>query len=136
MGVCVKPIEFEVPWIPAQQLRGNGLDRSTHWEKGGLRETMRTEGYVIGHQLLIGGSETVDSPCHVRVQVTNPRRIDLDNLLIGYKALWDGLQDSGLLKDDGLIETITIHRAGKGGAHAHNHRGSGMSTEAIKGRLS
>ena len=102
-----------IPDIPPASLRGNS--RAGHWgQRNADRKAWRELGWAIGKEKL-SEYDPLSTPVAVSLRVWMRRRIDLDNLLIGYKPLWDGLEDSGLLANDRLIESMTIEYAGGGG---------------------
>lgn len=100
-----KKISVELPWIPGEILRGNSR---AHWrsKSKAVREA-RAMGRREGWRLVSAGIRVL-GPIGLRVVVYHAKSIDLDNLLIGYKPIIDGLADSYLIDDDRNIKRMAI----------------------------
>ena len=90
-------IEFELPWLPPSEVRGNSR---SHWSKKyRASKALRESGYAHGLEALDKGHSPM-SKASITFVFSNWRRVDLDNLIIGMKGWVDGLVDSGILPDD------------------------------------
>ena len=71
---------------------------------------MRESGYIRGREYLAAGGRALigELALLIRARVKGGRRIDGDNLMIGFKAFIDGLSDSGAILDDVLISDWRI----------------------------
>ena len=109
-----------VNWIPPSSLRGNS--RGSHWKQSAEdKKVMRRSGYDHGIAWLAKpGNARLIPPLHVEIVYRNPRAIDGDNLLIGYKSFIDGLIEAGVLIDDApdVVVRWWIEWAGYGAAES------------------
>ena len=97
---------FNLDYIPPAQARGNARG---HWSKRATAiADLRESGFVHGLEYLNAGGSPIDPPYSVRIAATVRRRIDIDNLLIGYKPFIDGLQDARVIRDDVDILRLSI----------------------------
>ena len=106
---------IRLDWIPPASLRGNSrTDRRTATKD---RAAVRQSGHDHGIALI--ASEGILEPiktCEIAYTVYHNRaNIDLDNLLIGFKAFADGLQDAGLIERDSAeyVHRVSIQWGGK-----------------------
>ena len=92
---------IELGWIPPRQLRGNSrTDR-----RAATTERVRVRQSGKDHGIALIASEGILEPLEafeMHYEVWHNRDIDLDNLLFGYKAFCDGLQDAGLIASDSV----------------------------------
>jgi len=93
---------IELGWIPHQSLRGN---TRTH-RKEATTERTRARQSGKDHGTYLIASEGILEPLEAfEMQFTvwhNRTTIDLDNLMFGFKAFCDGLQESGLIASDSV----------------------------------
>ena len=92
---------IQLGWIPPRQLRGNSrTDR-----RAATTERVRVRQSGKDHGIALIASEGILEPLEafeMHYEVWHNRDIDLDNLLFGYKAFCDGLQDAGLIASDSV----------------------------------
>ena len=100
--------EFEVGWLPPATVRGN--TRKHGFERAGKVAEIRASGYAHGLEWLVNGGLPLGAPyaAEVRAFIKGRRRIDADNLLMGYKAFWDGLEDANVIGNDKDIEDMRV----------------------------
>jgi crossover junction endodeoxyribonuclease RusA len=90
-------IEFELPWLPPPEVRGNSR---SHWSKKyRASKALRESGYAHGLEALDKGHSPMPK-ASITFVFRHWRRVDLDNFQIGMKGWVDGLVDSGILPDD------------------------------------
>jgi len=93
---------IELGWIPHQSLRGN---TRTH-RKAATTERTRARQSGKDHGTYLIAAEGILEPLEafeIRYTVWHNRTtIDLDNLMFGFKAFCDGLQESGLIASDSV----------------------------------
>ena len=93
---------IELGWIPHQSLRGN---TRTH-RKEATTERTRARQSGKDHGTYLIAAEGILAPLEAfEMQFTvwhNRTTIDLDNLMFGFKAFCDGLQESGLIASDSV----------------------------------
>ena len=89
-------VRIELPWIPREELRGNS--RAHFQVKARYASELQERGIEYGLAVKTWISPLLDypimGPLALDITAWNKRRIDYDNLLIGYKSFLDGLQDS------------------------------------------
>lgn len=101
---------IQTDWVPEPVLRGNSR---VGWRgKAKPLRIARNVGYAEGLQWL---SQNRNYESGLREQAIGllivadvNRRVDSDNLLIGYKPFIDGLADAQIIPDDRHIEQIAI----------------------------
>ena len=99
-----KQISLALRWVPPAELRGNSR---AHWRRRAAAiRTAREIGQQHGHRALAQGPP-IRGAIEVRFEVFYKNNIDLDNLLIGYKPIIDGLADSGAIDDDRNIKKMS-----------------------------
>ena len=99
-GVRRRVYTIELDWIPHQSLRGNTRTdrRKATTERTLARQSGKDHGtYLIASEGILEPLESFEMSYEVW---HNRTTIDLDNLLFGYKAFCDGLQDAGFFKSD------------------------------------
>ena len=112
-------LTIELDRIPKTILRGNSNAQSWRAKAAAKRE-MRELGYQYG-TLLKERHPDVEFPLRGELAISiaywNLRRVDCDNMLIGYKYFLDGLQDirrkfksAGVFMDDSQITLMSISR--------------------------
>jgi len=115
-------IRIIIDWLPPAGVRGNSR---AHWRgKAKAARDLRESGYIRGWEWRSRGGRALvgELALLIRARVKGGKRIDGDNLLIGFKAFIDGLSDSGAIPDDVLISDwrILIERgADMDGADIH-----------------
>ena len=102
-------------WIPPASLRGNSrTDRRTATtDRSMVRQSGRDHARILMNR---GGILGPIKTCEITYTVWHSRaNIDLDNLLIGYKAFVDGLEDAGLIERDSAeyVHRVSIQWGGK-----------------------
>jgi len=106
---------IELGWIPHQSLRGN---TRTH-RKEATTERTRARQSGKDHGTYLIASEGILEPLEAfEMQFTvwhNRTTIDLDNLMFGFKAFCDGLQESGLIASDSVrhLRRLSISWGGR-----------------------
>ena len=91
---------IELDWIPPRELRGNSRTdrRAATTERVRVRQSGKDHGvFLIASEGILEPLESFEMSYEVW---HNRTTIDLDNLLFGYKAFCDGLQDAGFFKSD------------------------------------
>ena len=107
-------IRFEMEWIPPASLCTNGRSRkATSGERSRDNGFVRSQGVYFGNLALKEGP-AFTPPYELRLTVRNQRKVDLDNLLIGYKSFVDGLVESGLIPSDAPDQLSVISIAWDG----------------------
>ena len=108
MGKRERGLKITVGWLPPAIVRGN--TRKHGFARAGKVAEIRASGYAHGLEYLADGGSPLAAPyaAEVRVFVKGRRRIDADNLLVGYKAFWDGLEDANAIGNDKDIEDMRI----------------------------
>ena len=101
----------QLPFVPKSILRGNSVAQS--WRpKAQAKKEMRESGEAHGLEI-VAKHPDVDFPLktdlHIAISYWNVRRVDCDNMLIGYKALLDGMQGI-VYADDRQIQMMSISR--------------------------
>ena len=104
-----KQARIDVDWIPPASLRGNAL-ASHRTRRYSDKKLLRESGLAHGLELRQNADACFPLTGRLRllIQATVKRRIDGDNLLVGYKPLVDGLADAGVIRDDADIWEWTI----------------------------
>ena len=98
-------IVLELFWIPPAILRGNSRG---HWRaRAAATRDARRIGRVNSRRLQLQGYR-IEGPIQVKIESFYKNKIDLDNLLIGYKPIIDGIADTGIIDDDRNIKEISI----------------------------
>jgi len=106
---------IELGWIPHQSLRGN---TRTH-RKAATTERTRARQSGKDHGTYLIAAEGILAPLEAfEMQFTvwhNRTTIDLDNLMFGFKAFCDGLQESGLIASDSVrhLRQLSISWGGR-----------------------
>jgi len=106
---------IELGWIPHQSLRGN---TRTH-RKEATTERTRARQSGKDHGTYLIAAEGILAPLEAfEMQFTvwhNRTTIDLDNLMFGFKAFCDGLQESGLIASDSVrhLRRLSISWGGR-----------------------
>ena len=106
---------IELGWIPHRSLRGNTRTdrREATTERTRARQSGKDHGtYLIASEGILEPLEAFE----MRYTVWHNRTtIDLDNLLFGYKAFCDGLQESGLIASDSVrhLRRLSISWGGR-----------------------
>ena len=107
-------VVFELDWIPPPELRGNSRSswREKHQHFSAVVDLGIVEGRHYINSTAAGVQWPMEGPLEIHIAATNPRAIDGDNLLYGYKALIDGLVKAGIIRDDREITrwTIEVHK--------------------------
>lgn len=99
---AVDIIEYEVPWIPPKEVRGNS--RAHHMAKARKVAAMRLSGYE--NALVIKQTFARAFPFEHLARITfawhtpNAANSDVDNFAIGMKGWIDGLVDNDIFTDD------------------------------------
>ena len=111
--------------IPPSQLRGNS---NAHYRtRAKYRKEMKERARERGAAWLADGNDPLKPPYSALVLVGSDR-IDLDNMLMGFKSYWDGLEDytdddgvkrAGVIGDDKHIIEITVRRDKTVGRNCH-----------------
>ena len=115
-------IRIELPWIPPAELRGNS--RAHFQVKARHASQLQERGIEYGIAAKLESGRLLDypimGPLALDITAWNRRRVDYDNLLIGYKSFLDGLQEvvkrdewgevrgAGVIHDDSQIVEATI----------------------------
>ena len=103
-------VAIDMEWIPPASLRGNS--RQNRHQRARLNREVRDKFQQYAEEMLNDGEiePLKDTDLHLEIVVWTARSIDLDNMLIGYKPVMDGLQKAGVLVDDKRIASIHISR--------------------------
>ena len=96
---------LELGFIPPAAVRGNS--RSARQAKAKTVRSLRRSGYDHAREWLANNAP-LRPPYRVEYHAYTKRRIDADNLLIGYKPILDGIADSGAITDDGFVRHMSI----------------------------
>lgn len=111
-----REVRIDLDWIPPADVRGNalGAHRSARFaSKARLRESGLAHG-LEARERHPTDAWPMSGPLTIRFEVDCKRRIDGDNLLVGYKAFVDGLSDADVIRDDAdIIEWQIRVRAGR-----------------------
>ena len=92
--------------LPPPELRGNN---NAHFRtRAKLRKEMRRLAKAKGERWLTRNGAL--RPPYLASVSTGNTRADLDNVLYGLKAEWDGLADAGVIEDDKHIVGMSIKR--------------------------
>ena len=110
MRIPPNVVAFDLNWIPQAELRGNS--RVSWQERSSLFAEIVGLGVIEARHYMNFTSQGVEwpmeGPLQIHIVASNPRAIDGDNLLYGYKAFIDGLAQAGLIKDDREITRWAI----------------------------
>ena len=105
----MKKIEIPLDWFPPAELRGNS--RANRYKKAKLFLSAKSLA-MAQSVLIIKNNEshalTICGSLAAHIDAYYPRSIDLDNLLIGYKPIFDGFEAGGLLLNDRFIKKLSI----------------------------
>ena len=97
-----RAFRIELGWIPHPSLRGNTRThrKAATTERTRARQSGKDHGtYLIAAEGILAPLEAFE----IRYTVWHNRTtIDLDNLMFGYKAFCDGLEESGLIASDSV----------------------------------
>ena len=106
----------ELDWLPPPDAKPNS--RKGWRAKARAVAALRESGLAHGLEWLGQGGRTLRPPYSLTVDARCKRVQDGDNLLIGFKGFVDGLEDAGVLTDDGRITewTIRVHKDRADGA--------------------
>lgn len=97
---------FRTDWLPPASVRPNNR---LHWRrKAKAVAEVRALGFAQGKAWIENGGETLTPPYELTVRFTYARRVDIDNLHAGMKGWLDGLEDAGVLTDDGEIGDVRL----------------------------
>ena len=110
-------MRFEMDCIPPISLRTNGASRSSlNHQRSTDRGVLYGRGVYFAKMWIEAGYPAFDGPVEIRFRVRTKRKMGLDNVQIGYKALIDGLVGGGLIPSDecDVVQVLSIEWDGLG----------------------
>ena len=102
-------IKIPLDWFPPAELRGNS--RANRHKKADIFRQAKNLA-MAQSVAIIKNNEPCALPIYgslaAHIDAYYPRSIDLDNLLIGYKPIFDGFEAGGLFLNDRFIKKLSI----------------------------
>ena len=126
----MKRVTIEFDAIPPASLRPNtrGVGYLKETDEGKMvfikpnrsdYDSWKAQGLVLGReQVNAKGVEPIDGPCVLYIEFRNKRRIDCQGMGYAYKGFIDGLQEAGLITNDGEIWRETVERLPNGAPYS------------------